>query len=309
MKCRSRLRLLLLLAAGLLLLLNPRWVRATVVYYTGFEASEGYTTNLDLASQNGWRSLGSGGNGLLTGVFPGKGQQAYIGFSPPNPGNDTLEVYKPLNKTLPHVQFSVTMSVFDSTTTNRDDFYWGFYNQDGDLLFSLDFYNVDLGIYYYLDGTNSGKWSELEFTNGVESALSVDLDFANNRWSAVFDGALLATNQPITTVGSPLNLGDIDAGWLISDTNAPGDNYMVFDDYLITASVPPPELSVLGILDAAPVLRLYGTPDMAFAIEASTNFARWAPLKTNVATGGWFDFVDDAAVGLPRRFYRSRWVP
>ena len=174
----------------------------------------------------------------------------------------------------------------------------------------MDFDNVDLGIYYYLDGTNSGVWSGLEFTNGTAYALSLELDFTSNQWSATCNGALLTTNrQPITTVGAPLNLGDIDAGWFIYDASAPGDNYMVFDDYLITASLPSPQLSLLGILDGAPVLRLSGTPDMAFALEASSNLVGWVPLKTNITTAGSFDYVDDGAAGLPRRFYRARWVP
>jgi len=282
---------------------------AAVIYSTGFEASEGYDNNLDLAGQNGWRSAGSGGNGLLAGVFPGYGQQAYIGYAAPTPGDSYFLVYQPINKALPNVQFSVTMSVFDSTTTNWDDFNWSVYNQQGDMLFSLDFDNYELKIYYYLDDTNSRVGTGLQFTNGIASHLNVNLDFAANRWSATFNGALLATNQPITTVGSPLNLGDIDAGWSIYDPSAPGDNYMVFDDYLITASLPPPQLKQLGMLGRSPVLRLYGTPDMAFAMEASTNLVRWVSLKTNVTTGGSFDYVDDGAAGLPRRFYRGRWVP
>jgi hypothetical protein len=300
-----------LVASFIILVLSPRCVEATVVYSTGFGAGEGYNINLDLAGQNGWRSVGSGGNGLLTGVLPGSGQQAYIGYAPPALGDYYLVVYQPINKALPRVQFSVTMSVADSTTnhSNWDDFHWSVYNQEGDLLFGLDFDNFDLGIYYYLDGINSRVWSGLEFTNGVASSLRVDLDFTSNRWSATFDGALLATNQPITTVGSPLNLGDIDAGWIIRDTSAPGDNYMVFDDYRITASLPSPQLRLLGMLGRTPVLRLSGSPGMAFAVDASTNLARWVPLKTNVTTGGSFDYVDDGAVGLPRRFYRARWVP
>ena len=303
-------RLLLpLVATFFILALTPRCVAATAIYSTGFEASEGYNINLDLVGQNGWMSAGSGGNGLLTDVFPGRGQQAYIGYAPPASGDSYLFVWQPINKALAHVQFSVTVSVFDSTTTDWDDFYWGVYNQEGDELFSLDFDNYDLGIYYYLDGTNSRVWSGLEFTNGVAYPLRVDLDFTSNRWSATFNGALLATNEPITTIGSPLNLGDIDPAWIIFDPNAPGDNYMVFDDYLITASLPPPQLRLLGMLGSAPVLRLSGSPDTAFAIEASTNLVRWVPLNTNVTTGGSFDYVDNGAAGLPRRFYRGRWVP
>jgi hypothetical protein len=300
-----------LVSAFFVLGLHPQCVAAATVYSTGFDASEGYNSSLDLIGQKGWRALGSGGNGLLTGAFPGQGQQAYVGYTPPASNDDYLFVYQPINKALPEVQFSVTMSVIDSTGTDppRDDFHWSVYNQEGDLLFGLDFDNDDLGVYYYLDGTNNRVWSESVFTNGVTYPLSMKLDFTRNRWSATFNGALLATNQPLTTTGLPLNLGDIDAGWVVFNLSAPGDNYMIFDNYLITASAPRPRLGLLGFLNGAPVLRLSGTPNLAFAIDASTNLTSWTALKTNITTGGYFDYIDAGPAGLPRRFYRGRWVP
>jgi hypothetical protein len=36
----------------------------------------------------------------------------------------------------------------------------------------------------------------------------------------------------------------------------------------------------------------------------------WVPVMTNAAgAGGFFDFVDPAAMGLSRRIYRSRLAP
>jgi len=288
---------------------SPSPAAAATVYSTGFEASEGYDPGADLVGQNGWRALGSGGNGLLTGVFPGEGQQGYVGYTPPSSGDSYLLVYQPINKALLQVQFSVMMSIFDSDNANWDDFEWGVYNQEGDFLFSIDFDNFETNIYYYLDDGSSRVSTGQQFANGASCPLQMDLDFASNRWSATFNGLLLATNQPITTRGSPLNLGDIDATWFVFEPTAPGNNYMVFDNYLITASLPPPELNQLGFLVMSPVLRLSGTPNMAFAIEASTNLAQWVSLKTNVTTGGYFDYVDQGAISLPRRFYRGRWVP
>jgi hypothetical protein len=282
-----------------------------VIYRTGFEVSEGYSASLDwdLAGQNGWLSDGSGGNGIITNGFLRGGRQAYIGYAPPNPGDSNLFLYVPINKTLSHAQFSVNMSIVDSSNTNYDDFYWGVYNQDVHPFFTLDFDNAELKVYYWLDDTNSRTWSGLKFTNGVPYPLTMDIDFTRNRWSATFNGALLATNQPITTVGATLNLGDIDAGWGIYDPSAPGDNYMVFDDYTITGVVPSPQLTVVGIVAGGTALRLYGQTDTTFAIDASTNLIAWSALKTNITTGGSFDYIDNGAAGLGRRFYRARWVP
>src|SRR5215475_15941139 len=88
-----------------------------VVYQTGFERTQGYDTNLDLVGQNGWLGAGSGGNGVVPGFFPGRGQQAYVGFAPPNPGYDSLFVYRPLNRNLLQAQFSVNIAVADSSTS------------------------------------------------------------------------------------------------------------------------------------------------------------------------------------------------
>lgn len=281
----------------------------TVIYQTSFESSQGYHTNADLVQQQGWVGLGSGGNGIVSGFFAGKGQQAYIGFTPPLAGDTNLFVFQPISKNLPQVQFSVTMAIIDSTTTNRDDFYWSVYNQQGRQLFTLDFDNNDLDLYYFLDNNRGRTWSGLNFTNGSAYLLKMSLDFTNNRWSATLGGALVATNQPITTLGAAPNFGDIDAAWIVYDANAPGDNFMVFDDYQITATLPQPQLRVLGMLNGSPTLRLTGQAGLYFALEASTNLLNWGVLNTNITTGGSFDYVDSAAAVQLRRFYRARWVP
>ena len=282
---------------------------AALLYQTSFEASEGYNTNLDLVGQKGWVGQGSGGNGIVSGWFPGKGQQAYVGFSPPNTNDSSLFVYQPINKTIPQAQFSVTFQIEDSSNGNWDDFYWSAYNQQGQRLFTLDFDNFYLNVYYIFGNSTNRTFSGLKFTNGAPYQLGVGLDFTSNLWSATLSGALVATNQPITKNGAALNFGDFDAGWSVYDPNAPGDNFMLFDDYRISASISPPFMRVLGILNGAATLRVTGLAGNSFALEASTNLTQWSSLKTNVATGGSFDFVDDQAGGLKQRAYRVRWVP
>ena len=216
----------------------PASAAMPTVYQTAFERTQGYNTNLDLVGQNGWLGAGSGGNGLVPGFFPGRGQQAYIGFAPPNPGYSSLFIYQPLNKSLSQARFSVSMAVADSSNNQYDDFYWSVFNLQGQQLFTLDFDNYALRVNYALETSTNWTWSGLTFTNGVIYSLVVNLDFVVNRWNATFNGALLATNKPITTLGSPLNLGDIDAAWVLYDTTAPGDNFMVFDDYQVAGVVP-----------------------------------------------------------------------
>jgi hypothetical protein len=282
---------------------------APVLYQTGFETSEGYDTNLDLVGQKGWVGQGSGGNGIVSGWFTGRGQQAYIGFSSPNTNDSSLFIYQPINKTVPQAQFSVTMQIEDSSNGNWDDFYWSAFNQQGQELFTLDFDNFELKLYYFLGGSNDRISSGLSFTNGVAYQLKVGMDFTANSWNATLNGALIATNKTLTTNGAALNLGDIDAAWSIPVTNRPGNNFMIFDDYQVKASIPAPQIKILGVLNGAPTLRVLGLADNRFAMEASTNLTSWLALKTNTTTAGSFDFVDDKATNLNRRFYRVRWVP
>ena len=78
-------------------LMPPAWAATTNLYSTQFEAAEGFSASADLAGQQGWDQEGSGGNGVLTSGL--QGQSAYIGFTPPDPVDDNLILYRPINFT------------------------------------------------------------------------------------------------------------------------------------------------------------------------------------------------------------------
>lgn len=293
----------------------------TNLFSTRFEAAEGYNFNLELIGQQGWITDSSsyGGNGLLTNSAGA--QSAYIGYYPLDPQDDYLALWQPLNysplqSSNPVVRFSVLMAIVDSTSASpkRDDFYWSVYNSNGENLFTLDFYNGDLGVYYALNSTNTLFYTGVDFTNDVDYtpyALTVTMDFARNRWSATLDNRTLVTNAAISAVTNVLlDLGDIDALWVLDTPSAPGDNYMVFDDYQVSASISPnmpPRLISLGRNSSQQFgLRLEGAFGARYAIEATTNLLQWAALRTNTATNGVFEFRDPGSTNLPRRFYRAR---
>ena len=294
----------------------------TNVYFTRFEASEGYSTNYTLVGQAGWLGEGTGGNGLVNDFFPREGQQAYLGYWPPLRTNEQqTAVWKPLNfeplrAGFPLVRFSVLMRIEDSTAANGqyDNFQWQFYNRQTNRLFTLDFDNYYLDISYRLDGTNNWVTTPVKFTNGVAELLVVTMDFAANRWSATFGGRLIATNQPLTTTGAELSLGEIDAVWVYYNPARPGDNYMLFDNYRVTAEAKAPAARLL-LMERSPSghvwLRLYGQPSARYVIEAAPALptATWTPLRTNASPDGIIDFVDTTAVHLPSRFYRARLLP
>jgi len=311
--CRSII-LLCLLAAGL-----HRAAGATNLFVTGFEAAQGYNINFDLVGQNGWTSYGSGGNGLVSDFFTGQGQQAYIGFDAPAAGYSNLFVLKPIDFApvsagLPVVRFTTLMSIEDSNNGDFDYFQWHVYNIAGQLLFVIDFDVFATNVNYFLDGGTDYVSTGVKFALGTVSTLTVTMDFASNRWSASLNSTLLATNLPITTTGKQLTLGDVDAVWELYAINSPGDNFMLFDNYTITADTqtaapPRPRLTLLSRTGGQTLLRLTGQNGARFAIEGSTNLVNWTALNTNLVTGGSFDYTDTSSAALNRRMYRARWVP
>lgn len=318
-----RLRAIGVLVVGVVSLLGFNLTRAaTNIYTTQFETAEGYNNNLDLIGQLGWTGEGTGGNGLTEGFIAGQGQHAYVGFTAPASTNEgQVVVWKPINfnpiaAALPIVKFSVQMQVTDSPNLNYDDFRWSIYNIQGNRLFSLDFDNAFQDVNYLLDGTNELFLTGIPLANDFTYALAVTMNFASNRWSATLNSTAIATNQPITTVNAPLNLGDVDAVWIINSTNNPGNNHMVFDNYQITAeaiAAPPPPTAQMRFLSRTAegwaLLRVFSQAGSRWSVDATTNFTHWTALTTNTVTGTFFDHMDQTAAGFNQRCYRARFVP
>ncbi len=288
-------------------------VDETGIYSTGFEMSEGYSLALTLAGQNGWVSFGTGGNGLVYDYFQGMGQQAFIGYSAPLDTNDLLNVWRPVvtlptTNLYPRLEFTVDMSILDSTNGNYDDFRWSVYNAQAHRFFTLLFDNYSFQISYALDDQADFRPTGVTFTNKMLYTLKIELSLDRNCWSAYLDDTLLVANQPITTVGADLNLSDIDAIWGIYDGARPGDNYMLFDNYRIVAKT---VIQPRGLSLGQFTWRLHGKPQRAYVIDASSDFRQWTPFTTNTTSAeGIFDFgaYDDS--GAPKlEFYRARLAP
>jgi hypothetical protein len=290
---------------------------STVLFATGFELNEGYDSRFTLAGQNGWVSFGSGGNMLVTNFFEGGGQQALIGYHPPEaPKYDQLNLLWPVNlrpvdPAQSLVRFSVLMEVVDSANNQWDYFRWSAYNVDGHRLFSLDFDNFTAEITFALNGTNGFVSTGFRFDNGQLYELTIDMNFARNLWSANMNGLTIVDVQPITVTDVPLDLGSVDAVWVIRRAGSAGDNYMLFDDYRITAeSLPsiPPSLEVLAAAQPGTFdFRLHGEPGMEYVIDYSEDLRSWLPASTHrLPASGTLDLTDSAAGNTALRFYRAR---
>jgi hypothetical protein len=321
MKSQALVRRLLtgVVLAALGLGIRPAVLAAsTNVFFTRFEVSEGYSTTLDLVGQGPWAGEGSGGNGILSEFFPGEGQQAYVGFLPPATGDEQLVVWptnqwNPVASGMPVVKFTCLMEVADSTNEEYDFFQWRAYNRQGQRLFILDFDNFFTNINYRLDGTNDYVDTGVYFAPNASYTLSITMNFASNLWSASLGNTLVVTNLPITTTNAPLSFGDVDAVWSLYDPTAPGDNFMLFDNYRVTAEALPVASSQAQFLGRTgngwALLRVLGADGSRWSVDATTNFINWTALKSNSISGGSFDYVDTNAVPFESRFYRARLVP
>lgn len=290
------------------------WAQSTVLYETHFERAEGYDPALDLAGQRGWLIDGSGGNGLLEDFLPGFGQQAYIGFTPPLSGSVTT-VWRPVNFNPvpagnPIVHFSVKMQVVQSTQGGDDDFRWAVYNTNGNRLFGLSFETATQEVWFQNEDLvfRPTGWS-FDFDGTYD--LHIWMDFARNSWTALLNDLVLVNGQPISTnSATSRNLGDVDAVWFINNPNGVGNNFMLFDDYRVTADnlkAIPALLEPIG-RTAEGYFRFYvhGQPNVPYSVDVTTDFQQWDSLGEFTDPEGTFIFEDDTAVDYPFGFYRLR---
>ncbi len=207
----------------------------SVLFSTGFESAEGYSTALPLAGQKGWTNSGTGTTGIVNGFFPGMGQQGYIGSHLPRNANPDTFVWQPINytpKAGDKITFQVTLRIADSTNGFYDEFGWAVFDIAGNNLFTIFFDNNFLEVGYALDDGGDIHDTGYAIDNATLYTLQVTMDFGHNQWDASVNGTSIVTGQPITTANSPLDLGDIDAVWSVEGVRA-GNNSMVFDNYSI----------------------------------------------------------------------------
>ena len=300
-----------------------------LLYETSFEEEEGYSTEADLIGQNGWIGFAGGdaflemsndgSSGLLTDFLESKGQQAYIGFVKPEQETSVefLSLLQPLGFEPAErggelVRFTVAMGILDSTNGERDNFRWSIYNSEGFRLFSLDFDNETKAISYALDDAEPLQASGFEFDNETFYNLRLDIDFDANKWSAWASDVLLVEGLPVSTQNLKLDLSDIDAVWAIFKPEAPGDNFMVFDNYRIEIIEEAPSLPTLSPLGHLPnggfVIRVQGEPNSIYKLESSFDLSEWqvAQNKIDLGATGSIDWVDDSGGSNSRKFYRLK---
>jgi hypothetical protein len=289
----------------------------TVLYATGFEAAQGYSMAKPLRDQGGWLGEGSGGNGVLTNFFEGWGQQAFVGFSPPAPKDDLLNLWRPFKVAAPTPdrpvwKLSVWMQVVDSTNGEYDDFRWSAYNTEDVRLFTLNFENASTDITFALEDDTTFRASGFTFSTEVIYLLEIWMNFARNNWQAVLNGQVVVDAQPISTTGARLDLSDIGAVWALGTKGAAGDNYLLFDDYQLSIEPTdhiPATLELLGFnAEGAFELYLHSERGRTFSLDVSSDLREWTSLGTKLLDEGWWFFTDTTAPDYAVSYYRAREV-
>lgn len=302
------------------------------LFATGFEAHEGYVTEGQIGGQNGWLQVVLNTNqqdqptvsvsGVANNLLENQGLHGFIGGPEVEAGTvvDSASLwhpvpYAPIEEGRPLVRFSVLMmTVWSSNERPFDDnFRWVVYNAELEPLCSVIFDNSNLQIGYSL-GLGLPQDTGFNFELSTLYELEMELDYIANTWSAWLSGTQVVDDQPLAGSGQTLNLGDIDAVWVTADVDNPGDNYMVFDDYRITAEplptdpAPPTLLSLGTTSEGYYAFRLVGEERVRYAIEGSVDTTLWTAVKTNIVFDGSFDFVDTNAPTTGHRIFRARFV-
>jgi hypothetical protein len=254
-------------AGNALLRLLPAIPATFTVYSTSFEPADGFVTGSSVG--NGWVKSGSGGKGIVSNYFVNAGQQAYLGYSTSTPATETTLTH-PLNFAMdtnisPVIQFSVVMKLSNLLGSYNDVLAWVVRNAAGQELFRVSFDNGSKFISYRLDNGAGPVPTQFYFDNFSPFNFSITMDFARNRWSAWQNGVALAAEQPITTVGTALTLGDIAADEVFSNPTGVSFDGMLFDDYAVTAGPEPLPAIVTGLQNKT----VAATSDLVLGVIAS----------------------------------------
>ena len=340
-----------LLAACFCLALVGLPSHAGEVYFTDFSSfTAGFDT---IAGTDGWTGSASHSGLKFSGVdaegthgISGIGNAAFIGGNSMvlNPSiSRTVNVRRAMTKDpvalgQEVVLFYVNLGIKDSTASGisvkRDNFEFAFYNQTGQLLAFLQFDNSTLSsaggdpVRRILRSSWSGtQFAKVEtgatFFHDVLMGLQIRINFRTNRWSAVLDDVELFSDEVFYAGNVTKNLGLVAAQLQIVGTGtvsgtfqqgpAPGDNYMLFDDFALRMdAVSPP------VILSQERIRETGAFKLSWLTEALYRYQvqyvddigeAWksdlaGSALTATATGTSPVFTDNTSSGKTRRYYR-----
>ncbi|MBI1842609.1 MAG: hypothetical protein HYR88_17360 [Verrucomicrobia bacterium] len=264
------------------------------------------------AGRDGWRTTtpGRGWSGIVDNVVPGLGRSAFIGYGRPltSVARVSRSLGVPAGASLSSVlRFECLLGLSSSVTGGDDAFALRFYNPAGAKLAGIKF---DLGAENYGiwidDGVTETEAIALLVADSVQ-VLSLDIDFASNRWWAYLDGTTVFENQPFTATVVARVPGGFSFDWQVASLLDPGDNWLLVDD--LTIGAPDLRLSIQETPAGTVELSWTSTRAASYQVQVSEDAAQWSnlPGALIVAAAPRADlrFEDTASTLTSRRFYRA----
>ena len=160
----------------------------------------------------------------------------------------------------------------------------------------------------------------LTFDDAAASSLPASGQIVTGIFKPTDDLALPLFPSPAPTGPYATNLGAFHGSapngtWsLYVFDNSPGDSGVINGGWSLNITTvellpSPASLAAVGKANGTFTLMLSGVPGQTYVIEASTDLINWAPVATNTAVGGTFEYTDSNATSYPSRFFRARPAP
>ncbi len=296
------------------------------LFYTDFE----HHPNGDdmLVGIDNWigNSVGTGSHGIDDGLIPALGKVAFIGFSQPSATFVSVMRrvdFNPLANAAPKVRFECFLGIEDSTNGMRDSFFITVRNIAGQALANLRFINSNASqtlSVARLNGAGQQFPTTTTLFRGQLYFFSAIIDFAGNRWSTYLDGIPIFTDEVFHGGARSLDLGSVAAEWQLGTqlTANYGNNFMIFDEWTITAIEAGTVPFVIDRIERAPSgmrkITWIAEPRFSYQLEYSNNLVLWkndlpGSFVPGVSVRTELTFEDTSVFeeGIPR-YYRVRRV-
>ena len=242
----------------------------------GFAVGVGTTITPKLVGTGNWAMAASPGPvapatiaswypfaGIDTNLVAGMGQTAALGYLASTPPPNTTQFIRVGRKVttepvvagnLPVIDFYCQFGLTQSTNSRHDDFELLIYNWDDKVLGGLTFDLAQNKLFRYdaneyntgsTDSSYTDTGLSLSSLYGTVVEVTMRVNYKTNTWTASVGGvqvvgAATFTRRPTTGTNlAARTFGSVQARWFITTVGYPGNNWMLFDDWSISASAEP----------------------------------------------------------------------
>ncbi len=302
-----------------------------------------------IAGTEGWVGSSGHANLKLSGVMSedqhgvlGIGNAAYLGGNYLSITNGTGSISKSVYLRRPVnldpvalneevATFSVVFGIKDSTIASlyrRDDFEFLIYNSSSQLLGGVQFDNSTLDTSYTTptpqrliwrlqsSGT-SYQYINTGFTFLPETLenLQIRINFRTNRWTATLGGVPLFQDLTFYAGTYAKNLGFVMVQMKVTNPTfatislLPGDNYLLFDDYLLRTDPVTTTMNVSKTASGAATINWNEEASYSYRLQYSGDCKTWLDFASSIHTAtvtGDNRFIDPTLPVPSRRFYRVK---